>query len=291
MTLATIITGERAPVSRKAIGGDRALAIELQQELARLGLLDGEPDGKFGPVSNWALDTFVNERVPGATELGSDLARALQEADPWPLVPGSDLAGRVTRAMVAKGYSFVRHPTCINIVYVEGMSPDGTANGNAPNRFNDLRMVIRCDAEGVPRADLWDGTTEPGKYYTEHRENAAGAARIAFGQYKAWHVGIHPHDPHEALVQVDEIVVCRDGNEDFNRVGDPEDRGLFGINQHWGWDLPTNDIKNASAGCLVGRTKAGHRAFMALVKADARFKVSNGYRFQTAVMPAAEVPS
>ena len=50
-----------------------------------------------------------------------------------------------------------------------------------------------------------------------------------------------------------------------------------------------SDVRNASAGCLVGRTKAGHREFMAVVKEDARFQVSRGYRFMTAVLPAADV--
>ena len=37
----------------------------------------------------------------------------------------------------------------------------------------------------------WLATTEPGAYYTEHPVNPAGAARIEFGQYQAWRVGMH----------------------------------------------------------------------------------------------------
>ncbi|HEY8509928.1 MAG TPA: hypothetical protein VIL32_16310, partial [Steroidobacteraceae bacterium] len=65
--------------------------------------------------------------------------------------------------------------------------------------------------------------------------------------------------------------------------------GLFGINQHWGYDLPRGDIGRASAGCLVGRTKAGHRAFMSIVKEDPRFVASHAYRFITTVIPASAV--
>ena len=139
----------------------------------------------------------------------------------------------------------------------------------------------------------WDATTEPGKYYTSVRKiDPRGAARIAFGQYKAWSVGTHragTRTAHEALVQTAPISVFRDLNEDFERQGDEEASGLFGINQHWGYDLPKSDIGRASAGCLVGRTKSGHRAFMALCKADPRYVASNGYRFMTTVMPAAAV--
>ena len=67
------------------------------------------------------------------------------------------------------------------------------------------------------------------------------------------------------------------------------DTGLFGINQHWGYDAPMGDLGTTSAGCLVGRTKNGHRQFMALVKQDPRYKVSTGYRFVTAIMPGDKV--
>jgi hypothetical protein len=64
---------------------------------------------------------------------------------------------------------------------------------------------------------------------------------------------------------------------------------MFGINQHWGYDLPPDNVSNASAGCLVGRTKTGHRAYMQRVKSDARFAVSHSYRFQTTILAAADV--
>jgi hypothetical protein len=48
-------------------------------------------------------------------------------------------------------------------------------------------------------------------------------------------------------------------------------------------------MKDSGAGCLIGRTKAGHRQFMKLVKTDARYQASNGYSFTTAVLPVAKV--
>jgi hypothetical protein len=53
---------------------------------------------------------------------------------------------------------------------------------------------------------------------------------------------------------------------------------------------PAATVGRASAGCLVGRTKAGHRAFMPLCKADPRYAANNSYRFMTAVLQAADVP-
>jgi hypothetical protein len=115
--------------------------------------------------------------------------------------------------------------------------------------------------------------------------NRLGAARIAFGQYKAWKVGTHGNSqPHEALVQVAPCIVHRDLDKNFIRTGDRTFEGLFGINQHWGYDLPESNIGQASAGCLVGRTRKGHREFMSLVKSDRRYRENKNFIFPTAVI-------
>jgi hypothetical protein len=262
---------------------------EIQERLTALGVLEPPADGVLGPVSRWALGAVCG--VAGVSFDGtvrSDVAAALAKATPLALRPGDDLAGRIVRAMFVRGDFIARHPDCLNIVYVEGMDVDGTPNANAPNAFNDLRCLIRI-VDGVPvMAGAWEGTTEPSRRWTREPMNAKGAARIAFGQHKAWGIGLH-HD-HEALVQVADVTVFRDANKDYRRDGDAPDKGLFGINQHCGYDLPRNDLGNSSAGCLVGRTWAGHRAFMRLVKTDARHLAGNGsYRFLTTVLPASAI--
>jgi lysozyme family protein len=206
--------------------------------------------------------------------------------------PTADLAGKIVAAMRAKGFRVDSDEGHLNIVYVEGMNVDGTPNDNAPNHFNDLRAVIRF-MDGKPViAGAWEGTTEPSRRWTQDPMNPKGAARIAFGQYTAWQTGVHrPREGggHEALVQVAPVTVHRDLDKDYKRDGDARDTGLFGINQHCGYDLPRNDLGNSSAGCLVGRTKAGHRAFMALVKTDKRYLADRSYRFTTTILPAGAV--
>lgn len=295
MTLDQIRQG-RPPVALANISRDAELAKELQQRLIDIGILDPPVDGQFGVISHWALDAFLaSRRLNSQGPIDRLTAEALLDADPPPLNVESGLAERLVSAMQDQKHHITRHPGCVNIVYVEGMSPDGTLNANRPNEFNDSRFVLRIADDGqITIAGQWDGTTEPGRAFTNAPENPLGAARIKFGQYKAWTVGTHkPNTPsaHEALVQTKSVSVHRDLNKDFKRDGDLVDTGLFGINQHHGFDFSPLDIRTASAGCLVGRTKPGHVQFMKLVKSDPRFTISRGYLFMTAVLDSKAMPS
>jgi hypothetical protein len=282
-------TAKRA-LPQPALSADKELARDIQGRLARLGVLDPYIDGKFGPVSTWALGAFAERvKINFRFELSPELAAVLRSADAeaFPLLAGDGLAGKVVAAMQRRGYWIARAPGTVNIVYIEGLDIDGTPNDDAPNVFNDVRMVIKVGAGGVPQIEgAWEATTEPGRFYTEHPLDPGGAARIAFGQHKAWSVGFHRND-HEALIQTDDVAFLRDLDKNYQREGDRLITGMIGLNQHWGYDLPKGDIGRASAGCLVGRTPQGHREFMKIVKADARYEASRGYRFMTTVLPAA----
>ena len=182
-----------------------------------------------------------------------------------------------------KGYVFSRDPGTTNIIYIEGMNTDGSLNKDEPDQFNDLRSIWN---HNLVCQQVWTATTEPGRRYTLDPMNPKGAARVKFGQYEAWQVGMHGNsEPHQALVQVAPIIVCRDLNEDFIRTGDKEDKGLFGVNQHWGYDLPKNQIKLASAGCLVGRTRDGHRQFMSYLLNDVRYFDNSKHIYSTIIIP------
>ena len=298
MTLEELATGA-LPVPLSLIGADAALARQVQDRLAHIGLLDPPVDGQFGAVSQWALDAFLRRiGTPAKASLDVEAARALLApgaGELYPVHTPPTLAGRMAAAMLAAGHWINRHPDALNIVYVEGLDADGSANDDAPNVFNDLRLLLRINKVGNPEVVAsWEATSEPGRIFTLQKLDPRGAARIAFGQYKAWVVGTHnlgKPTGHEALVQAQPIQVHRDLNADFQRDGDTVFTGIFGINQHWGFDLPKKDIGKASAGCLVGRTKTGHREFMALLKRDPRYVASRGYRFLTTVLPASALPA
>jgi hypothetical protein len=195
------------------------------------------------------------------------------------------LANKIIKYMEAQKYQVLGGKDELNIIYIEGMNTDGTLNNDEPNHFNDVRMVIGFE-NGVPAIlGKWQATTEPGYYYTDYPMNPDGAARIAFGQYRSWQIGIHGmSEPHEALVQVDRVDVHRDYNRDMIRTGDRIDTGLFGINQHHGYGHPVSDIHTASAGCLVGRTREGHRDFMEMIKGDRHYQSNPNFIFTTTII-------
>jgi hypothetical protein len=284
----------KEPVKLAQLGYNTALVKEIQTKLGNIGLLDPPPDGIFGSVSSWALSEFAKKvGITYQNGLTPELAQAIENTTGiYEYHKSDDLAGKITEAIIRNGAWVCLHPECFNIVYIEGMNMNGLANPNKPNQFNDLRLIIQVK-EGTPKlVDMWDATTTPGKYWVQHRMNPAGAAMIAFGQYKAWRVGVHhagSASAHEALVQVSDLNVYRDDNENFKRDDGKLYTGIFGINQHWGYDYPKDDLGRSSAGCLVGRTKKGHKEFMSIVKSDPRYKVNHGYKFITTILPAADI--
>jgi len=270
-----------------------SLTKEIQRALMFQGYLDPPPDGQFGSVSTWGLKQHCEVcKIPFANSLDEAVANSLiaplEELPDW--TTSGHWFDNVVQYMLNQGYWYCRVPEAKNIVYLEGVNPDGALNEDEPNAFNDLRCVFWLDKDGKGHLKTWEATTEPGRKYTKAPLNDKGAARIKFGQYKAWRLGMHKND-HEALRQVKPLPMYRDKNQDFKRTGDKLDIGLFGINQHWGYDLNRADIGGASAGCLVGRTKEGHKEFMALIKTDPRFLVRENYTFMSTILPGDEIPS
>ena len=289
----------------EAIAADKQLATNIQQVLIRLKFLDPPADGLFGPISTAAMLEFQDVMSPKISRLskekgflGKITTKALIETSPDEVPPRSidlsknDIAAKIIKYMQSKRYQISTEAQNYNIVYVEGVSENLALNNNKPNEFNDVRIVLEI-VKSVPTiVGKWEGTTEPGTHYTINPINPDGAVRIAFGQYKSWRVGTHVSsgaDPHEALLQVEDVSVFRDKNKDMIRMGDKLFTGLFGINQNWGFDLPRNNIGFASAGSLVARTRAGHREFMKIIKQDKRFILSSSYTFLTTIIPGNEL--
>jgi hypothetical protein len=175
---------------------------------------------------------------------------------------------------------------------VEGMNADGTLNKDTPNEWNDRRFVIQISKGGKPKMLVNEqATTEPGRFYTENPLNTNGAARIAFGQYKAWVMGKH-QGWQPALVHRGRLRVHRDKLKNYVRdASDPIDIGTdFGINQHSTSPNQTPELVNKhSAGCLVGRNYEAHLAFLKLLTKDVRYDLNKGYMFVSAVIAGTDM--
>lgn len=237
-----------------------------------------------------ALHRALNDRKPSdQVAPGQPVSVNINEA----VKHSVSLAVKIVVAMEKHGYTVFREPGQVNIVYLEGANIDGSQNDDVPNRFNDIRCTIMFAAGTPVITGIWEATTEPGKYWTEHAMNPKGAARIKFDQYSAWQVGIHNASKpsgHEALVQTGgKVTVCRDLNEDYIRTGDEEDTGFFGINQHHGYNMPSDNLGSSSAGCLVGRSIDGHKQFMEIVKKDPRYVADHKFVFTATVMDSKDV--
>lgn len=272
----------------KEMLSDETQAVGLLKEIAKREagrqppLTDEQWHYAFAMYQSGSADTFL-------AQFGKAPTTAVNPVVPDG-GPNRPLEHLLAKALDNAKMDIAANPGEINIVYVEGMNEDGSPNNDAANKFNDLRCIIDIQADGTPRMlGKWQATTEPGYYYDrDHPINLKGAARIKFGQYKAWQVGKH-RQTQVALVQCADVTVHRDLNRDMQRTGDAPETGLFGINQHGGYDLPADDIGKASAGCLVGRLMDGHTAFMKIVMDDPRYLGDAKFVFTTAIFPASDV--
>lgn len=293
---------------------NKAAAIELQTRLCDLGILDpvfngdktkpfgpvAKADGVVGPMTRNAIFEFC--RLAGVAYvdrlLSLDLLKKLVAATPEGFLPiglaphfsdktQTRLARRILRCMVEKGFWIARSPNAYNIVYIEGANLDGQVNADTFDHWNDRRIVIRILPGGKPEILVnQQATTEPGKFYTINPLNPQGAARIAFGQYKAWVDGLHQGEQ-PALVQRGDVRVHRDLDQNGKRSkNDPIDVGdWFGINQHsTSPNVTPQLVGKYSAGCLVGQVYGEHLKFLNTVRKDFRYQLNKGYFFVTAVL-------
>lgn len=87
-------------VTLKEIGQHEALVMQIQVRLRTLRLLAGDADGKFGPITQSAIERFAEAFKLPADPIGPDLAKQLIQAKD---VPGFDPASQIiTPELTAK---------------------------------------------------------------------------------------------------------------------------------------------------------------------------------------------
>jgi hypothetical protein len=118
------------------------------------------------------------------------------------------------------------------------------------------------DGDGKIICGPFEGTTQPGVFWTTHPMNDGGAFIIALGQQSIWTPGSY-HD-HVVCRQAEDshILGTRDPNRTYKRQGQPVRYGNIGVHHHGGYDLPRSNISKAAAGCQVIRLVADQARFM-----------------------------
>lgn len=145
----------------------------------------------------------------------------------------------------------------------------GIRNGKNQDQdiFNDV--ILLMIGENIYS---FNGTTDPGKYWTENAAKewgVAGVAHLMEGWYpRTYKIG--PHMGEDALVQYgNAVTVWRDIDKDFNF--NPEidviQSGYFGINIHYTKNNPEH-IGRWSAGCQVIHYREDWIAFLKMVESS-----------------------
>lgn len=202
-------------------------------------------------------------------------------------------AKQIVAYMELRGFKLFRNPGEINIVYVEGVDLDGKPNSDAPDRFNDLGLLLRFNEAGEPeiihRAVC---TTEPGilATFSVNALRLGGVARIQLTQYlERWKIGWHKKVDHPALVQCAPILVHRDRNRDFIRTRDPI-MPATGINHHGTRPgYVAKFVGMFSAGCSVRLHWEENLEFINLLKTDPRYQADADFKFSATYLDGSKI--
>jgi hypothetical protein len=281
-------TADQTSDIKKRGMGDRIIQIKANTELKLLhnelieghqyvvltGMVSGIDRGFFFAPSVEIIDDAINSSASSSKYPTWDLSM--------------DFASRIIRFMMDKGYDIFDGEREQNIIYIEGVNPDGRLNSDRIDGWNDISCLISF-SNNTPYFAMKPvtATTEPGRYYIDNPLHPEGAFRIAFGQQRAWRVGQHGTDLHSALVQVDNIRGFRDLNKDGSRVGDKLYVGYdMGVNHHGSYT--TGIVGRSSAGCLVREYRSDHVKFMDLVVKDPQYIANADFMFSATVIDGTE---
>jgi hypothetical protein len=165
------------------------------------------------------------------------------------------------------------------VIGLEGCNSDFSVSNDALDGWNDAVGVLCIDSNGtVKLSQLFQGTTEPGRYYVQNRLNPEGAA-VALIDYlhkDIWVRGAHKDQQNCLIQEGAKISVIRDGNGNGRRdASEPIRTGFFGINMHH--TKGNYDIKSIgrwSAGCTVIPNVQQHQYIMSIVNRAENKKIS-----------------
>jgi hypothetical protein len=181
----------------------------------------------------------------------------------------------------SRGWKWYTAPFDLNIIGIRSAEKQA-------NRFDDLIVIAYMDGLGCKRVYCAEATTDPGLYWLYNPMNVEGCAILKPGNYRAcWQYGKH-NGAYDALVQIGNMTVWRDGNKDSILDKGPEDTGLFGINLHRSaFDPVAVNVNRWSAGCQVVQARTKFDDIMELCRQQMAH--GHGNRFSYTLIEEAEL--
>jgi hypothetical protein len=192
---------------------------------------------------------------------------------------------QIKQVMLAKGYVWFNDDANksydVNIIGIRNSS----TGSEVTNLFDDT-LTIAYKEYGVWKFHQWQATTEPGKKGMLQGKAAGGVAFLVPGQYRGSHaIGLH-QGKYEALRQIGELKLYRDGDRDLDFDTDKiTECSNCGINIHMAGEDSTF-VENWSEGCQVFKRKKDFLQFMEIIK---KARLVYGNRFSYTLLESADI--
>ena len=175
-----------------------------------------------------------------------------------------------------KGYAyFTKGQYNLNIIGVRA------SGANITNRFDDVLVLIYKTPTGIWTRQIYQITTDPGRYYMLNPTSRKGTAILVPGQYRATYKIDKHRGKYDALCQREKPVkVYRDGNKNEIYDWNPAtlEEGLFGINIHKAGKLSSR-VDTWSAGCQVFASDEDFKYFMNYCKKQVAAGLGNSFTY------------
>ena len=161
----------------------------------------------------------------------------------------------------------------LNIIAVRNLE-------NNANQYDDKLHVCYLSEDGHWREDIFQVSTDPGRYWLEKEDYKACAVYAHPQQARgAYQVGKH-RGKYEALVQWRPVLYWRDGNKDEKAdYGGEVFKDIIGLNIHRRSIHDSDEVNKYSAGCIVFSKMAEWEAFMELVHKQKRIMGFHTFTF------------
>ena len=164
-------------------------------------------------------------------------------------------------------------PYDLNIIAVRNLE-------NNANQYDDKLHVCYLSEDGHWREDIFQVSTDPGRYWLEKEDYKACAVYAHPQQARgAYQVGEH-RGKYEALVQWRPVMYWRDGNKDEKAdYGGEVFKDIIGLNIQRSSIHDSDEVNKYSAGCIVFSKMAEWEAFMELVHKQKRIMGFHTFTF------------